>query len=168
MSIVFISLLVAVLIGELALCRAKKIDKEETELKNLYSVRKLETELKGLQEQLGTIEQNLKYIQETGETDMATNNETVVFRCTENFKSRIEQWATDKQMNLSEACRNLINVELNKDRALFEVSDFAILFSRHLQSIGVISQEVSEETIEEVSKQYAEELEQAIRDAKLA
>lgn len=88
----------------------------------------------------------------------AVNSTNVVFRCSDGFKDKIEAWAASHKLNISEACRNLINLELNREESLIEAVEYGTEYSRFLQSIGYINAKVPSEKLEEVAAQYAEYL----------
>ena len=48
----------------------------------------------------------------------------IQFRVSENLKKKIIDFATDNELTVSEACRNLINMELNRKETVFSAHEF--------------------------------------------
>ena len=59
-------------------------------------------------------------------------NNTIQVRVSDSMKAKIEAFAAAHEMNVSEACRNLISMELNRKETVFAASDFV----KFLQSVG--------------------------------
>ena len=98
---------------------------------------------------------------------MNEKTELIVFRCSENSKNKIVEWAKiHRTKNLSAACRELINLELNRDENVVEAALFSTEYSRFLQANGYINAQVPSEELEKVAKAYADYLHSENREYK--
>ena len=98
---------------------------------------------------------------------MNEKTELIVFRCSESFKNKIVEWAKSHHMqNLSAGCRELINLELNREENVVEAAAFSTEYSRFLQSNGYINAQVPSEELEQVAKAYADYLHSGNREFK--
>lgn len=78
-------------------------------------------------------------------------NNTIQIRVSDTLKAKIEAFAAANEMNVSEACRNLINMELNRKETVFAASDFV----KFLQSVGFDSlDEIEPKTLDDAAKFY--------------
>lgn len=143
--------LIIVLAADALLERAKNVDKEEEIIKRLARLESKErveyARLRQINSSLERIKEGL-LIQETGEIDMAAITDTnVVFRCNKQFKASIEEWAKEHDLNLSEACRNLINLELSKKQTLVDSLSFSLNYVNYLKSQGLIAADATDEQL---------------------
>ena len=93
---------------------------------------------------------------------MNEKTELIVFRCSEKFKNKIEEWAKSHHMpTLSASCR-----ELNRDENVVEAAAFSTEYSRFLQANGYINAQVPSEELEQVAKAYADYLHSGNREFK--
>ena len=94
---------------------------------------------------------NTNHYRERKETMM---NNTIQVRVSDSMKAKIEAFAAANEMNVSEACRNLISMELNRKETVFAASDFV----KFLQSVGFNAlDEIEPETLNDAAKFYAKE-----------
>lgn len=79
-------------------------------------------------------------------------NNTIQVRVSDEMKAKIDSFAEANDMNTSEACRNLISMELNRKQTVFAASDFV----RFLSSIGFNSlEEIEPKTLDDAARFYA-------------
>lgn len=78
-------------------------------------------------------------------------NNTIQVRVSDEMKSKIDAFAAAHEMNLSEACRNLIAMELNRKEVVFAASDFV----EFLKSVGFSNlDEIEPATLNDAAKFY--------------
>lgn len=78
-------------------------------------------------------------------------NNTIQLRVSDEMKSKIDAFAAAHEMNLSEACRNLIAMELNRKEVVFAASDFV----EFLKSVGFSNlDEIEPATLNDAAKFY--------------
>lgn len=79
-------------------------------------------------------------------------NNTIQVRVSDDMKARIDAFAREHDMNTSEACRNLISMELNRNETVFAASEFV----RFLQSVGFNAlDEIEPKTLDDAAKFYS-------------
>ena len=78
-------------------------------------------------------------------------NNTIQLRVSDSMKAKIDAFAAAHEMNLSEACRNLISMELNRKETVFAASDFV----EFLKSVGFSNlDEIEPATLNDAAKFY--------------
>lgn len=78
-------------------------------------------------------------------------NNTIQLRVSDSLKAKIDAFAAAHEMNVSEACRNLISMELNRKEVVFKASDFV----EFLKSVGFNAlDEIEPETLTDAAKFY--------------
>ena len=78
-------------------------------------------------------------------------NNTIQLRVSDDMKAKIDAFAAAHDMNTSEACRNLISMELNRKETVFAASDFV----KFLQSVGFNAlDEIEPATLDDAAKFY--------------
>lgn len=154
-----ITLFIIILLASSILGRAKSSDWEEEITKRLERLERkedsLDSNLKDIKSSLDKVLEGIDTIQETGESDMAAITDTnVVFRCNKQFKGQIESWAKEHELNLSEACRNLINLELSKKQTLVDSLTFSLNYVYFLKSQGLIAASATDEELSNAAQDY--------------
>ena len=78
-------------------------------------------------------------------------NNTIQVRVSDSMKAKIEAFAQANEMTISDACRNLMAMELNRKETVFAASDFV----KFLQSIGFNAlDEIEPKTLDDAAKFY--------------
>lgn len=134
---------------------AKRIDREEAVSRRMERLTKSQSDLAARLDDINESLKSLGAIGDKGDNNMAFNDTNVVFRCSTDFKSKIENWASAHTLNLSEACRELIKLELCRDECLIDMDDFNKDYVQFLRTLGLVPQEVTDEKITEAAKLYA-------------
>lgn len=143
------------LICTFILNHVKRIDREEALSRKLERLTKSQSDLAARLDNLNESLKSLGAIGDKGDNNMAYNDTNVVFRCSSAFKDKIETWASEHTLNLSEACRELIKLELCRDECLIDMDDFNQDYVQFLRTLGLVPQEVTDEKIAEAAKLYA-------------
>lgn len=75
----------------------------------------------------------------------------VQVRVSDTMREKIEAFAAEHEMNVSEACRNLMAMELNRRETVFAASDFV----RFLKSVGFNAlDEIEPKTLDDAARFY--------------
>lgn len=78
-------------------------------------------------------------------------NNTIQVRVSDSMKAKIAAFAQANEMTISDACRNLMAMELNRKETVFAASDFV----KFLQSIGFNAlDEIEPKTLDDAAKFY--------------
>lgn len=158
MSEIIIILGIVYLATTVMLYHAKEIDKQEEISKRLERLERkgdcaiVDSNVTSSSEDISESNNN----QETGVTEMAASTDTnIVFRCSKKFKAEIQDWAKANDFNLSEACRNLINLELGKKQTIVDSATFTTNYVNYLRSLGLIAADADVSRLEDAAKEYA-------------
>ena len=78
-------------------------------------------------------------------------NNTIQVRVSDDMKAKIAAFAQANEMTISDACRNLMAMELNRKETVFAASDFV----KFLQSVGFNAlDEIEPKTLDDAAKFY--------------
>lgn len=155
MKEILIALAAIWLVCTFILNHTKRIDREDALSRKLERLTKSQSDLAARLDDLNESLKSLGAIGDKGDNNMAFNDTNVVFRCPTTFKGKIENWASAHDLNLSEACRELIKLELCRDECLIDMDDFNKDYVTFLRTLGLVPQEVTDEKIAEAAKLYA-------------
>lgn len=76
---------------------------------------------------------------------------TIQVRVSDEMKARIDAFAAANEMTISDACRNLMAMELNRKEVVFSASDFV----KFLQSVGFNAlDEIEPKTLDDAARFY--------------